>query len=291
MIDKKCIICESSNCNIFPNKFLDNNLLRCQKCGLIFVHPQPEFSELKKIYDHNYFENNNSNSIGYEDYLKDKPNIIKTFEKRLKNIEKLHQNKGKILDLGCATGFFLEVAKNHGFDTYGVEISSYASNIAKKSFKNKIFNGALAQADFPNNFFDIITMWDYLEHIPNPSKEISTAWKLLKKNGLIILSTPEADSLAHKIFKQKWMGYKDKEHLYYFSEKNITMLLEKNGFKVLKKERIGKYITSSVLIKRLSLYSKFLSSIFNFLISKTKLLNFSFYINPLDIICVYAKKQ
>lgn len=290
MIDKKCIICGSSNCNIFPNKFLSNNLMRCQKCGLIFVYPQPIFSELEKIYDHTYFKNVNSNSLGYEGYLEDKPNIIKTFEKRFKNIEKLYTEKGNLLDLGCAMGFFLEVAENHKLSPYGIEISDYASYIAKKRFKNKILNGSLAQANFENNFFSIITMWDYLEHIPNPSKELSQAWSLLKKGGLIVLSTPNTDSLPHKIFRQRWMGYKDKEHLYYFSKKNIVMLLEKNGFEVLKQENVGKYINFSVFIKRLWLYNKFLASVFNFLISKMGLLNFSLYVNPSDIVCFYAKK-
>lgn len=286
----KCNICHSSICKSFPNKFFKNILLRCQKCGLIFVEPQPEFSELKKIYSQNYFKNSNSNSIGYENYLEDKPNIIKTFEKRFKNIEKLYPKKGKILDLGCAMGFFLEVAENHGWTPYGVEISNYASDVAKKRFSDKIFNGTLEQTCFPNNFFDIITMWDYLEHIPDPSQELTLICQLLKKDGVLILSTPNADSLPHRIFRNKWMGYKDQEHLYYFSEKNILTLLEKTGFKVLKIKKIGKYISLPLFIERLGLYNKFLANVFKFLISKTNLPNLSFYVNPLDIICLYAKK-
>lgn len=290
MNDKKCNICGSSDCKVFPNKFFKNILLRCQKCGLIFVELQPELPELKKIYGQNYFKNTNSNSIGYEDYLKDKPNIIKTFEKRFKDIEKLYPEKGKILDLGCAMGFFLEVAENHGWTPYGVEISNYAVNIAKKRFGEKISNGTLDEVSFPNNFFDIITMWDYFEHIPDPFQELSRARQLLKKDGLLILSTPNADSLPHKIFKDRWMGYKDQEHLYYFSKKNVRMLLEQSGFKVLKTERVGKYISLDMFIKRLGLYNKFLANILKSLQSKTDLPNFSFYINPLDIICLYAKK-
>lgn len=290
MIDKKCIICGFSNCKIFPNKFFKNILLRCQQCGLIFVQTQPEFSEFKKIYNQNYFQNSNSDSIGYENYLGDKPNIIKTFEKRFKKIEKLYPKKGTVLDLGCAAGFFLEVAENHGWHPWGVEISEYASRIAKKRFGKKIFQGTLNRACFPNDFFDIITMWDYLEHVPHPLQELSLALQLLKKDGMLILSTPDSDSLPHKIFKDRWMGYKDQEHLYYFSGKNAKMLLEKTGFKVLKSEKIGKYVSSALFIKRLGLYSKFLANTFQFLISKTNLSNSSLYINSLDIICLYAKK-
>lgn len=290
MTDKKCGICGSADCRVFPNQFFKNVLWRCQKCGLIFVEPQPKFLELKKIYSQNYFKNSNSGSIGYENYLADKSNIIKTFEKRFKDIEKLHPNKGKILDLGCALGFFLEVVENHGWMPYGVEISDYAGEIAKKHFGERIFQGALDQACFPNDFFDIITMWDYLEHVSSPSQELSRVWQLLKNDGLLILSTPDANSLPHRIFRNKWMGYKDQEHLYYFSRENAIMLLEKAGFTVLKSEKIGKYVNLSLFIKRLGLYNKSLADILKFLLSKTSPPNFSFYVNPLDIICLYAKK-
>lgn len=290
MTDKNCVICGSSDCRVFPSKFFKNVLSRCQKCGLIFVERQPEFAELKKIYGQNYFKNTDSNSIGYEDYLADKPNIVKTFEKRLKNIEKLYPKTGKILDVGCATGFFLEVAENHGWTPYGAEISDYAGNMAKKRFRDNVFQSVFDKALPNNNFFDIITMWDYLEHVPNPAKELVRAWQLLKKDGILILSTPDAGSLPHKIFRDKWMGYKDQEHLYYFSEKNLKILLGNTGFKILKSEKIGKYISFNLFAKRLGLYSKSLADILKFLTLKTNASNFSVYINPLDIICIYAKK-
>jgi len=290
MLAKNCAICGSLDCRISPNRFFKNTLWRCQKCGLIFVNPQPKFNQIKEIYNQHYFKNNNSNSIGYENYAQDKPNIIKTFEKRWRQIEKLYQNKGNVLDLGCAMGFFLEVAKNHNWQTYGVELSNYASQIAQKFFGDKITNGSLSQTCFSEEFFDIITLWDYLEHIPNPANELTQVWHLLKKGGLIILSTPNTASWPHKIFKNKWMGYKDQEHLFYFSTNNVIMLLEKVGFKILKNERIGKYVSLALFAKRLALYNKFLANIFEKLIPKTYLSQHSFYVNPLDIICIYAQK-
>lgn len=291
MTDKNCVICGSSDCGIFPNRFFKNTLLRCKKCGLIFVGRRPEPAELKKIYGRSYFKNADSNSIGYEDYPADKPNIVKTFEKRLKNIEKLYPGKGKILDLGCATGFFLEVAENRGWTPYGVEISDYAGDMAKKRFGDRIFQSVFDRALPNSGFFDIITMWDYIEHIPNPGRELNRAWQLLKKGGMLVLSTPDADSLTHKIFRDRWMGYKDQEHLYYFSGKNLKILLEKTGFEILKSEKTGKYVSFALFAKRLGLYNKFLADILKFLTLKTGAANFSAYINPFDIICIYAQKK
>lgn len=290
MPNKNCHICHSSNCPICPNRFFKNTLRQCQQCGLIFVNPQPEFNKIKEIYNQHYFKNNNSNSVGYEDYAQDRPNIIKTFEKRWRQIEKFHPTKGRVLDLGCAMGFFLEVARNHGWETCGVELSNYASHIAQKNFGDKIFNGSLDKTCLSDNFFDIITMWDYLEHIRNPVRELKRVWHLLKKDGLIVLSTPNTASWPHKIFKDKWMGYKDQEHLYYFSADNVIMLLKEAGFKILKSERVGKYVSLALFIKRLRIYNKFLANIFQLLVFKTNLYHHSLYVNPLDIICIYAQK-
>jgi len=292
--NKTCPICKGwQKCTAWPNVFLENSLLRCKKCGLIFVHPQPSPNDIKKIYNSQYFQNQDSNSLGYENYIKDRPNIVKTFEKRLKNIKKLlnFQPGVKVLDIGCAAGFFLEAAKSKGFDAYGVEISEYASRIAKNNLSpEKIFNGTLAQVKLPDNSFGLITMWDCIEHIADPEGELSKIYDLLCGDGLLVLTTPNTSSLAHKIFKQKWMGYKDKEHLYYFSDKNLSLLLKIAGFKVIKKERVGKFIPLSVFLQRLSLYSGPAAKIMNFLTEKTGLNNLSFYVNPWDIVCIYAKK-
>jgi 2-polyprenyl-3-methyl-5-hydroxy-6-metoxy-1,4-benzoquinol methylase len=256
------------------------------------MYPKPKLENIKKIYDFNYFQNNNSNSTGYENYLKDKPNIIKTFKKRFKKIENLLVKNEKSLDLGCACGFFLEIARDKGFDAHGIEISDWASKIAKKKFgAEKIFNGTLQQSDFPEAVFDLITMWDYIEHILDPMTELLIIHKLLNKDGMLVLTTPNTNSWAHKVFKQKWMGYKDKEHLQYFSDKNLNILLQKTGFKVIKKEKVGKFITLSVFAQRLGLYSKPLSNTLNFFIEKMGLRNFYFYVNSGDIICIYAKKN
>jgi 2-polyprenyl-3-methyl-5-hydroxy-6-metoxy-1,4-benzoquinol methylase len=292
MPGKNCPICQYPNCLPHPNQFLKNDLLRCQKCGLIFVWPQKQPENIKKIYNSNYFKNKNSNSIGYKNYVKDRPNIIKTFEKRLKKIEKLSGKKGKVLDIGCATGFFLQAARDSGFDPFGVEISEYASQIAKENLgQEKIFTGAMAEANFPGNYFNLITMWDCIEHLPNPSQELSIIYKSLCPGGLLVLTTPNANSLAHKIFRDKWMGYKDEEHLYYFSDKNICLLLQLAGFKIIKKENVGKFVPMAVFLQRLSLYSKPLSAILSFFMAKAGLKDFSLYINPGDIMCIYAQKN
>lgn len=180
-----CDICGSKNIHRTYIKKQNNNLYRCLNCDLTFIYPKLSIKELKSIYSKIYFKNNNSQVYGYQDYIGDKSNIIKTSEKRIKDILRIYPNKGKILDIGCATGFFLESAKRAGLDVYGVDISNYAVSMVRKDLKKNIYQGLFLEYDFPDEYFDIITAWDYIEHSLNPKQDILKAYRLLKKRWFI----------------------------------------------------------------------------------------------------------
>lgn len=285
-----CNLCEGKNFDSIPNRVFGNKLLRCRNCGLVFIYPRFPLEDLKKFYNKSYFKNNNSHLYGYQDYLKDKPNIIKTSKKRIAKIQKLYPQKGKILDLGCAVGFFLEVTQEDGWESYGVEISDYASNIAKKAIGTKIYQGPFLGQDFPEKYFDVITAWDYIEHTLDPKAELAKISYLLKDDGLFVFCTPDIESLPAKIAKGKWMGFKDIEHLYYFSGRTIQRLIRESGLEIIKKEYIGKHINLELFFKRLSLYNNALANMLKNLVPK-RFCKKSLYINPLDIMCIYTRKK
>lgn len=286
-----CNVCSTEKFSSRTNKVFGNKLLTCLNCGLVFAQPELTVEDLRALYGKDYFKNDDSHLCGYSDYLKDESNIKKTFEKRIKKINSLRPHKGKILDIGCATGFFLEVARKHGWEPWGVEISEYAAGIAQKEFGERIYTASnLAEADLPLNYFDVITGWDYIEHIQDPGMEISRIFNLLKSDGLLVLSTPDIESLPSKITKDKWMGYKDTEHLYFFSQNTLRNLLQKNNLTVIKKEYVGKHVSLNLFVSRLSLYSKIFAQ-FTKKIIPNKFLNIGVYINPFDIMCIYAVKS
>ncbi|MFH1966726.1 MAG: class I SAM-dependent methyltransferase [Patescibacteria group bacterium] len=285
-----CNICGSNNIYRIYIRKQNNNLYRCLNCNLIFIHPQLSIKELKSIYSKIYFKNNDSQVYGYQNYIGDKSNIIKTSEKRIKDILKIYPNKGKILDIGCATGFFLESAKRAGLDVYGVDISNYAVSMVRKDLRKNIYQGLFLEYDFPDEYFDIITAWDYIEHSLDPKQDIQKAYRLLKKSGLLVLATPDIDSLPARIMKDKWMGFKDIEHLFFFSKRTIKKIIQDVDFCIIKQKYIGKYIDVRFFIKRMEIYSIFLSKILKFFIPKV-LLSTSIYVNPRDILCVYIRKK
>lgn len=123
-----CKVCRGQNLKFFVEK---NNwkIYKCRQCGLIFVWPSPK--ETYITYGKDYFCGA-TKGFGYVNYDEDKKPMISMFESYLKKIEKFLPNKGKLLDVGSATGFFLEIAKNRGWDIFGVEISEYAASRSRE---------------------------------------------------------------------------------------------------------------------------------------------------------------
>ncbi len=291
-ICKECLVCDSSNIINKNHKNFSGIFWYCEDCFSRFVFPQPSFGDIEKIYNSSYFKNESSQTCGYDDYQKDKENIKKTAVKRLKGIEKSYLSKGKMLDVGCAFGFFLEAASERGWDVRGVDISKHAIDIASQKLGNKVKSGTLERGFYPKGYFDVVTCWDCIEHVSDPFEQIGLFSSVLKRGGLLVMSTPDVGSAVARVMGDKWMGYKDLEHLFYFSRKGLEILLRKNGFKVKKMSYIGKHVPLNLFIRRLSLYSKRASGLINFAsnIIPLNLSNKSFYVNPFDIVCVYAEK-
>ncbi|MBI4160712.1 MAG: class I SAM-dependent methyltransferase [Candidatus Yanofskybacteria bacterium] len=268
-----------------------NNVWRCQSCRTVFIWPQPSGEQLKEIYQDSYFKNNKSEDCGYDNYEQDKENIVKTSEWRLKRIQHVKPGRGRLLDVGCALGFFLETAQHKGWDVRGIDISQYAIAAAKKRLGNNVFCGILQEGIFPDNYFDVITYWDCIEHVPDPDLQIRLSAKILKKKGILLLMTPDAGSVVAKLAGDKWMGYKDREHLFYFSRTGLKILLERNGFRLVAMHSAGKHVTLDLFTRRLALYSKPIARLADFLIRLVcNPEGVSVYVNPLDIVTVYAEK-
>ena len=170
---------------------------------------------------------------------------MKTFEKRLQEIQK-HVQCGKILDVGCATGFFLEKAKSKGFEPYGLELSEFSFKKAQNKFGDHIFWGTIEEIPFENNFFDVITMFDLLEHVKNPVTTLRCCKKILKPKGIIAAVLPDTSSISAKLMGKNWTHYK-KEHLFYFSKQTISYLIKQESFEVIKNKPATKIMNLEYL--------------------------------------------
>jgi 2-polyprenyl-3-methyl-5-hydroxy-6-metoxy-1,4-benzoquinol methylase len=210
-----CPICGSASTGMLFQKHC-----KCKNCGLIFFEYTLNVTDLVKIYEEKYF-----GGKVYRDYIQEKPFRKKLFLEKLNLIKTYMPPNGKVLDVGCATGFFLEVMRELGYETYGVEVTEYASNYARNVLKLNVITGGLLSARYPDDFFDIITMFDVLEHLPNPIETLTECSRIIKRGGILIIETLNTDSLIFKILKQNWPLFSPSYHLFYFNHKKYRLII------------------------------------------------------------------
>lgn len=234
------------------------NLFLCISCKLIFVSPLPD---PKSVYNEDYFTGA-SLGFGYVDYDKDKAPMVPAFNKYLDLFAKYGKNKGKLFDVGAATGFFLNLAKKRGYEVSGVEMSEHATKLAQNKGIN-VYSGDMISLKLAPDSYDIVTMLDVLEHMTDPFKELLEAKKVLKNGGFLVVNSPNGQSSLARILKTKWHLVLPPEHLFYFSPDNLASFLEKNGFGVVYSGTIGKRFTFQYIFKMLYKWQKL--SIWNYL--------------------------
>lgn len=225
---KQCNFCHNAD-SVLLYKKEGFDIVQCTHCGLIYVDNPPNPPELAKYYEEEYYTGGNDKV--FSNYIAEKKERVNYFRKQLKKIKKIIR-AGELLDVGCAAGFFLEAAKND-FKVTGIEISDYSSTYAREALKHNVITGTLFNAKFPDNHFDIITMWDVIEHIDKPREYLEEIHRILKKGGVIVISTGDIDSMNAKIKQDKWELLAPPWHLYYFSRKVLVSKMEELGFTII----------------------------------------------------------
>jgi SAM-dependent methyltransferase len=196
-------------------------IVRCPRCGVRRVSPRLTPGALRQYYDAGYWKSPDSVMRGYFDYAGDEANIRLTFKRRLQRIQRHTKSAGRWLDVGCAYGFLLLEAQNAGWEVGGVEWSEHAATHAPEAVRARIKVGSLLQADWPENHWDVVSLWDYLEHSQNPKADLEKAAKLLKPGGWLSVIIPDPGSWLARWMGARWEEYKKpQEHLYFWRFRN-----------------------------------------------------------------------
>ncbi|MBI3948854.1 MAG: class I SAM-dependent methyltransferase [Acidobacteria bacterium] len=210
--------------------FLQKNgyeIVQCQGCGFLYVHPRPNREELEAFYQNPiYFQGNDA--YGYSAYFDEREEIQRRAMERLMMIERFVR-RGRLLDVGCASGYFLSIAKARGWQVEGVEVSQVVAPSAEQLLDQRIHPTLDAFAAAPESF-DVVTLWEYIEHVIDPRDELLRVRRLLKPDGLLALSTPNAGQLRVRRNPGAWREFKPPEHLGFFSVETVTRLLHACGF-------------------------------------------------------------
>ena len=213
------------------------NVVRCRGCGLLYINPRPSREEIGKFYPETY---------SWKETLE--ANLFLTkWVKRLEKHYRYHllrdevskvvkftgRSSGRVLDVGCGTGDRLDVFRSNGFETHGVETSDSA-DYAKEHLNLNVSKGTLFSVRFPDRFFDIVTLYNVLEHLHDPAGACGEIKRILKDDGFLVIQVPNKHSLQYRIFKEKWAAFDVPRDLYYFGTESLKSLLRKVGFTVMK---------------------------------------------------------
>lgn len=228
---------------------LVTTLVKCQNCGLVYQNPRPRIEEMGEHYPPVY-DSYNPASDGQNTPWLIKQAVDYGLNKRCQFVTR-HKSAGKLLDIGCATGVFLNKASEHpDWEVQGVEISPHAARIARERYCLEVFTGTLEEAAFENCSFDAVTMWDVFEHLHDPQGSLRVIHRILKPGGVLVIRVPNLDSWDARIFGPYWAGLDAPRHLYVFDRNTLRNLIEANGFRILEQSsRGGSYLTFALSVR------------------------------------------
>jgi 2-polyprenyl-3-methyl-5-hydroxy-6-metoxy-1,4-benzoquinol methylase len=225
-----CLVC--GNVNLKPiTLFKKDYLVKCADCGFVFCSRIPMQVELNEAY----------NKYGRNDYLS--PITIIRYNELLDKMEE-YRKTNRLIDVGCGIGYFLEIAKQRGWEVFGTEYTDNAVEICRNKGIN-MQQGVLDSKNYEPRYFDIITSFEVMEHINNPNSEAENFRKILRQGGLLYVTTPNFNGFSRHIVKENWNIVHYPEHLSYYTPKTISYLMKLHGFKA------KKILTTGISITRI----------------------------------------
>lgn len=226
----ECVVCKDSSIEDFKLSSGDK-IFRCLGCGLEWRLSQPNYKELKSLYGKKYFFQSGELKKGYPNYDAVRDSMRSYFKQQLSRIKiEADQNNGVMVDIGCGPGMFLDEARSSGFKVVGVDISQEVAELAWERYKIPVRVGEFEKILFKNQKFDVITSFQTFEHVRSPIKFLNKAYKLLKPGGILLVTTPDADSLWRLVLGNRWFSYRHLEHLYFWKRSNLSKALDQVGF-------------------------------------------------------------
>lgn len=238
-MSNSCPNCGSSSATeIFTKK--GYVLVKCSSCGLVRVANPPSEEELKQLYsfETGYHSNLDHDAVeaGHQTRAEHNYDFLKKYCPR----------PGRLVDIGCSTGLFLRVAQASGWDVSGVEMSPDSSRVARDRYGLDVQTGTIADSHFPAKSLDVVTLWDVIEHLPQPGEALEPIREWLADDGVLILETPNIDglfpSMSYKLARRldHWPHPEPPGHLFQFSKKTLASMLLKAGFRIenIRDERI-----------------------------------------------------
>ncbi len=204
-------------------------IVKCNHCGLIFTNPRPDNDAMMSYYN---FGNSYDQQF-IQDWFIQNADIQRATWQRFLNAISRFKAPGKLIDIGCGAGSFLIEAQKRGFQGVGQEISPYFVRFCREEHQLTVYEGEIEELPLDAEIFDFATAFDVIEHHPDPKKMLTEMHKLLKADGLVVISTHDIGNFYAKRYGKKWRYINPIGHFTYFSPKTLKQMMQACGFEIL----------------------------------------------------------
>ncbi len=277
-----CIVCAGA-----AAEPLYEGILRCRTCRYVFADQELSDEDLFELYGERFFTGDE-----YSDYLSDERIYRRNFRRRLKALRSFvdptrHRD---LFEIGSAYGFFLDEARNYFASVEGMDITDAGVRHARERLGLNVRQGDFLAADFGARKFDVVCMWDTIEHLRSPQLFVEKIAAHTAPGALLALTTGDIESLNARLRGERWRLIHPPTHLHYFSASTLARLLDDNGFDVVYQRYCGfsrsvRNVLHNILVLR---YGR--ARLYEFL-QKRSVTNVSFYLNLFDVLYVIARRR
>ena len=220
-----------------------DQLVSCKHCGLQYLNPRLRADVILKGY-----------SVGSDEtFVSQIEGRERTFAKSLKLIERYAHQHGRLLDIGTAGGSFMAVAKRAGWTVEGCEPNQWMCEWANKHYGLSIVPGTVFDMSLHPESFDVVSLWDVLEHTPDPKSTLQECYRVLKPEGILLVNYPDIDSLVARLMGRRWV-FLLSVHLYYFTTRTLSEMLKRLGFRVVEIRRHWQTLELGYILFRMEAY-------------------------------------
>lgn len=247
----------------FGNAF---SVSQCETCGIGWTDPAPAEAVIALFYPEEYHGKN-----GKERFNTLMETLVWiTRRSRAEHISMIRSgNPGKILDIGCGRGWMLSLLRDKKWDVYGTELSQGSSSFAKTELGVNVLTKKVEDCNFETSFFDVITLWHVLEHLPDPVSSLKEVNRVMKVGGVLYVEVPDFGGIQSRFFGNKWFHVDAPRHLFHFNKESLKAYLEKTGFDITRSSNMSwEYDLFGFIQSALNLVCFKFDYLYNFLRSK-----------------------
>jgi SAM-dependent methyltransferase len=208
-------------------------IVQCQRCGLVMTSPVPDREAMSRYYPDSYFGASGQRFAGFGEAI-----IRLERERRARAIQRFCPQPGRVLDIGCGRGVMLHKLKRKGWECYGSELSEALTQQLKVAGIQTFRELDVRNCHFPNSFFDVVSLWHSLEHLPAPCPTLDEIYRILKPNGIVVFAVPNLGGWLSQWTRQNWFGLDVPRHLFHYDRQSLPSLIESHKLSI---ERISDF--------------------------------------------------